>query len=101
MTEPVPTVLATELPDTVPWAALAITAALAGPPVAYPVSPTASSVSQSPIPVLFRKAAKIMKRKMKVEETLMGTPRMPSALIQLWVVMRRMEKPRWDKKPGK
>src|SRR5690554_3916225 len=47
VTEPVPTVFATELPDTVPWAALAITAAFAGPPVALPVKPTARLVIQS------------------------------------------------------
>jgi len=50
---PVVTVLAVELPDTVPIIPLETTAALAGPPLVYPVKAVAKSIKNLPAPVLF------------------------------------------------
>ena len=100
VTEPVPTTFATELPEIVPWQALEMTEAFAGPPTELPVRPTATFVSQSPMPDFFKKAAKIMKRKMNVDETSIGMPSTPSVPIHWNVAMRSTWKPGCARKPG-
>ena len=51
---PVPTTLATELPDTVPMRALEMTATLAGPPLDQPAMALARSMKNFPRPVASR-----------------------------------------------
>ena len=48
---PVPTTLATELPDTVPMRPLESTATFAGPPLAQPAMEFARSMKNFPSPV--------------------------------------------------
>ena len=55
--EPVPTVLATALPETDPMMPEAKTAILAGPPVVRPISDRARLMMNSPAPDLIRNAA--------------------------------------------
>ncbi|MBA7564735.1 hypothetical protein ES708_06402 [subsurface metagenome] len=59
---PVVTVLAVELPDTVPIIPLETTAAFAGPPLVYPVRAVAKSIKNLPAPVLFNIAPNKIKR---------------------------------------
>ena len=59
---PDPTVLATELPDTVPSNALVITATFAGPPAACPAMELEISMKNCPMPVFSRKAPNSIKR---------------------------------------
>ena len=54
--------LATPLPEMVPSSALEKTETLAGPPVNRPASAVASRTKKSPIPVMDRNDAKMMKR---------------------------------------
>ena len=75
--EPEPTVLATELPDTMPSSALATTATLAGPPEAEPATELARSMKKFAMPVRSRKAPKIMNTTMNLAQTLTGVERMP------------------------
>ncbi len=78
--DPLPTVLATELPDTVPSKALVMTATLAGPPLLCPAILLARSMKNSPTFVRSRNAPKRTNRKMKVEEAPRGVPIMPSVV---------------------
>ncbi len=93
--------MATELPETVPSRALARTATLAGPPEAHPATALARFMKNRIIPVEVRKDPKRMKRKMKVAETPMGMPMMPSVVNHMWVTIRFTSYPRWVRNPGK
>ena len=62
--EPVVTTLATADPDTVPMKPEATTAALAGPPMRWPVKATARSMKNRPAPERIRTAPKMMKSTM-------------------------------------
>ena len=75
-----PTTFATELPETVPMSPLESTATFAGPPLAHPATAFARSMKNLPSPVLSRYAPKRMKRKMNVEDTPSGMPKMPSVV---------------------
>ena len=75
---PEPTVLATELPDTVPSSALVSTATLAGPPRRLPAMALHKSMKNSPTPVFSRKEPNRINRKIKVELAPMGVPNTPS-----------------------
>ena len=77
VTEPVVTVLPTEEPDTMPHRAEEMTATLAGPPEEVPAMTFASWIKKSEMPERSRKAPKMMKIAMKLEQALMGVPRMP------------------------
>ena len=55
--EPEPTVLATELPDTMPSSADATTATLAGPPEAEPATELARSMKKFAMPVRLKEGA--------------------------------------------
>ena len=77
---PVPATFATELPETVPMSPLESTATFAGPPLAQPAMAFAKSMKNFPRPVDSRYAPKRMKRKMNVEETPKGMPKMPSVV---------------------
>ena len=98
---PDPTVLATELPETVPSRALVMTATLAGPPAAQPAIESAMSMKSLPMPVFSRKAPKRINRKMNEADTPRGMPRIPSVVKYMWETIRWMEYPRWARKPGK
>lgn len=76
--EPVVTVFATELPETVPIIALDMTAAFAGPPTSPLVTEFARSIKNFPAPDLSRNAPNIMNRMTKVAETAIGAPKTPS-----------------------
>ena len=60
VTEPEPTVLATEEPETMPSIALATTATFAGPPENPPTMEFDILIKKSAIPVRSRKAPKII-----------------------------------------
>ena len=75
--EPEPTVLATELPDTMPSSALATTATFAGPPEAEPATEFARSIKKLAIPVRSRKAPKIINTTMNFAQTLTGVESTP------------------------
>jgi len=76
--DPVVTVLATELPEIMPKNVLETTAAFAGPPRAHPVRAKAMSVKNSPAPVLRSSVPYRMNSRMKLAETPIGTPKIPS-----------------------
>ena len=57
-----------------------MTATLAGPPEAQPAMAFEMSMKNWPRPVFSRKAPKRMNRKMKVLETPIGVPKMPSVV---------------------
>ena len=80
MSEPVPTTFATELPETVPMRPDESTATFAGPPLAHPAMLFARSIKNFPSPVDSRYAPKRMKRKMNVEDTPSGMPKIPSVV---------------------
>ena len=80
VTLPLPTVLATELPEYIPSSALAMTATLAGPPMAWPAMEFARSMKKVPIPVFSRKDPRMMNRTIKVAHTPSGVPIMPSVV---------------------
>ncbi len=82
--DPVVTVFATELPDTLPMRALATTAAFAGPPLLRPVRAKARSIKNLPAPEMFSTAPKRTNRKMNVADTPSGTPKMPSVLRYIY-----------------
>ena len=75
--EPLPTVFATEEPEYIPSSAEEITATFAGPPLAQPATEFARSTKKLPIPVFSRKAPKIMKNTINVEQTFKGVPGIP------------------------
>ena len=77
VTLPLPTVLATELPEYIPSSADDITATFAGPPDAYPAMEFARSTKNEPIPVFSRNAPRIIKNTINVEHTLRGVPGIP------------------------
>ena len=77
VTEPVVTVLPTEEPDTMPHRAEEMTATLAGPPGAAPATALARLMKNWAMPVLSRKAPKMMNTTMNLAHTLMGPPKMP------------------------
>ncbi len=97
--EPVPTVLATEEPDTVPIRAEEITATLAGPPREAPARALARSIKNSPTPVFSRKAPKSINRKIKVVQAPMAVPKTPSWSYHRCSTMRFQELPDL-RKPG-
>ena len=76
--EPEPTVFATEEPETMPSRALATTATLAGPPEAEPATEFAKSIKKFAMPVLSRKAPKMMNTTMNFAQTLTGVLKTPS-----------------------
>ena len=80
VTEPVVTVLPTEEPETMPHRAEEMTATLAGPPLEEPAMELASSMKNWEMPVRSRKAPKMTKRTMKVEQARMGVPMTPSVV---------------------
>ena len=75
VTEPEPTVLATEEPETMPSIALATTATFAGPPEKPPTTELEILMKKSAMPVLSKNAPKIMKIAMYLEHVLMGVER--------------------------
>ena len=77
VTEPEPTVLATDEPETIPSKALAITATLAGPPENFPTTRLATLIKKSAMPVRSKKAPKIMKMAIKLPQARIGGPMMP------------------------
>jgi hypothetical protein len=76
--DPVPTVLATALPEIDPMRPLPNTAIFAGPPTDRPMAAIARLMMNSPAPDLSRKAANKTKRKTNVEEMVAIVPKMPS-----------------------
>ena len=80
VTEPEPTVLATEEPETMPSMALTTTATLAGPPEKPPTAALEMLMKKSAMPVRSRNAPKIIKTTINLEQTLMGVEKMPSLL---------------------
>ncbi len=97
---PLPTVLATELPETVPSSAEVNTATLAGPPRCLPATALPRSMKNRPMPVFSRNAPNMMKRNMNVDDTPSGMPSMPSVVKNMWVVRRSKDAPRCLRKPG-
>ena len=75
--EPDATVLPTELPEIMPCRELAITAALAVPPVKRPVAAKASSLKKRPTPVWISTTPKNRNRKMNFAEICSGVPNTP------------------------
>ena len=80
MTEPEPTVFATEEPETIPSIALATTATFAGPPENPPTTAFAILIKKSAIPVLSKKEPNIINTTMNFEHTLTGVDKIPSLL---------------------
>ena len=80
VSDPVPTTLATELPDTVPIRPEDSTATFAGPPLAQPAMELARSIKNLPSPVDSKYAPKRINRKIKVEDTPKGIPKIPSVV---------------------
>ena len=78
VTEPLPTVLATDEPETMPSRALATTATLAGPPEKRPTRALAAWMKKSAMPVRSRNAPKMMNTTMNLEHVLMGVENTPS-----------------------
>src|SRR5690606_12586279 len=74
--DPDATVLATELPETIPCIPLAAMAALAGPPANLPVARNARSLKNAPMLVLINKTPKSRNKKMNVDDTWIGVPKM-------------------------
>ena len=78
VTEPVVTVLPTEEPETMPQRAEEMTATLAGPPAKRPAMELAISMKKLEMPVRSRKAPKMIKTTIYLEQTLTGVASMPS-----------------------
>ena len=87
--EPVLTVLATELPDTVPCNAELMTATLAGPPMRLPAMALARSINSLPTPVSSRNAPNRMNRNMNVADTPNGVPNTPLVVKYIWLTIWR------------
>ena len=78
VTEPEPTVLATEEPEAMPSRAEATTATLAGPPAKRPTATLARSMNRSAAPLRSKNAPKRMNTAINLAQTLMGVDKMPS-----------------------
>ena len=76
MTEPVVTVLPTELPETMPHSADDMTATFAGPPAKRPVRLLARLMKKLDTPVFSRNAPNTMNTTMYFEQTFTGVPSM-------------------------
>ena len=76
--EPVVTVLPTEEPDTMPHNAEEITATFAGPPAEAPAMILARSMKNAEIPVLSKKAPKMINTTMYLAQTSIGVLLRPS-----------------------
>ena len=76
--EPVVTVLPTDDPDTIPHKAEEITATFAGPPAEAPAMIFARSIKKADIPVLSRKAPKMINTTMYLAHTSIGVLLRPS-----------------------
>ena len=81
VTEPEPTVLATEEPETIPSSALATTATFAGPPEKPPTIELDIFIKKSATPVLSRKAPKMINMAMYFEQVLTGVDNMPDVVV--------------------
>ena len=81
MKDPVVTTFATADPYTVPVIPDATTAALAGPPVLWPVSEIARSTKNLPTPERIKIAPKMINKTMYVDATYKGIPYIPSDVI--------------------
>src|SRR5699024_352620 len=80
--DPEATVFATEEPEIMPCRPEAATAAFAGPPVKRPVSRKARSLKSTPMFVWMSTTANSRNRKMKVEETWIGVPKIPAREVK-------------------
>ncbi len=98
---PVPTTLATALPEIVPNKALAMTAVFAGPPVILPVIESASFSRYCPIPHSLSTEARKMKRTTNSAEAPSGAPKIPSRESPSVEAMRPRLYPRCPMSPGR
>ena len=71
---------APEEPETIPHSAEEITATLAGPPANLPVSPLASAMKNSEMPVFSRNAPNMINTTIYLEHTFTGVERSPFSL---------------------
>jgi hypothetical protein len=78
VTEPEPTVFATDEPETIPSIALTTTATFAGPPENLPTSELLILIKNSAIPVLSKNAPNIINTTINLEQTLIGVDKIPS-----------------------
>ena len=76
--DPVPTVLATALPEMEPIKPLAKIEILAGPPFRLPSRAMESCIKNSPAPELSKNAANNMNKNTKVDEIVVMLPNNPS-----------------------
>src|SRR4030042_6287797 len=93
-TAPNVTVVATPLPEGPPRrkeARVTVRPALVGFP---PIAAKEKSIKNLPDPENSKKAPQMVKRMMKVEETSIGTPKIPSRVIYIWPTMRSISYPR-------
>ena len=88
--EPTVTTLAIAEPLTMPRSALENTATLAGPPLVCPTRLNARSEKKEMIPACSRKAPSRMNRKMYVEETPRGIPKIPSVVRYMYSAMSKI-----------
>ena len=95
-----PTTFATDEPLTVPISPLESTATFAGPPDAQPATAFARSMKNLPSPVDSKYAPNRMNRKMNVDETPNGMPKIPSVVKKMWLINSSRSSPRCAKMPG-
>ena len=80
VTEPEPTVLATDEPETIPSIALATTATFAGPPENPPTTEFEIFIKKSAIPVLSRNAPNIINIAINLAQVLIGVDKIPAVV---------------------
>ena len=81
VTEPEPTVFATDEPETIPSRALATTATFAGPPEKPPTTEFEIFIKKSAIPVFSRKAPKIINIAIYFEQVAIGVDKTPVEVV--------------------